>query len=232
LPYHPPVFPVIESLFFWTFGISAFAARLAVAATVGLSAALLYRLILLTHASWPLAFLSTATFFSMQSSQRLASDVMLEFPSLVFVLAALLCLPGIGETYSIRAGLAFAVLAGAGVWTKHTVFVALIPFIYFLLLRHWSGLTGKALWVSSAAFALFSFALLAVWRPVDWSGVPRNWAPTSLQKSLLHNFWFYVSGLNRNTALWPLLAVGILYLALRGFRPRAGWNRSADNLYI
>ncbi len=82
MPYHPPLFPLVESLAFFALGVNVFAARLLVAFAVAATSVLLYNLVLKTHASHLLAFLTTATFLSVNGSQRLASDVMLEFPAL------------------------------------------------------------------------------------------------------------------------------------------------------
>jgi 4-amino-4-deoxy-L-arabinose transferase-like glycosyltransferase len=63
LPYHPPLFPLVESVFFFGFGVNLVTARILVALFVALAAVLLYHLILRTHGSHLLAFVSTATFF-------------------------------------------------------------------------------------------------------------------------------------------------------------------------
>jgi 4-amino-4-deoxy-L-arabinose transferase-like glycosyltransferase len=92
LPYHPPLFPLVESVFFFGFGVNLVTARILVALFVAMAAVLLYHLILRTHQSHLLAFLATATFFWINGSQRVAADVMLEFPSLALAIAALLFL--------------------------------------------------------------------------------------------------------------------------------------------
>ncbi len=64
----------------------------------------------------------------MKNTQGLANEVMLELPSLTFVLGALYCLRDLKREYALRRGLFFAVLAGAAVWTKqHAVFLGLVP---------------------------------------------------------------------------------------------------------
>jgi len=55
LPYHPPLFPAIEALFYAVFGVGVFAGRLAVALAVGICTILLYRLVYATHANHTLA---------------------------------------------------------------------------------------------------------------------------------------------------------------------------------
>ena len=86
MPYHPPLFPAIEAAFFFLFGVNVLAARIAIACAVALSAILFFRLVIATHGSVAIAALSTTTFLSLPYSLWLSSDVMLEFPALVFML--------------------------------------------------------------------------------------------------------------------------------------------------
>ena len=51
IPYHPPLFPLAEALFFFGCGVNLFAARPAVAAATALGVVLHYRLVLRTHGS-------------------------------------------------------------------------------------------------------------------------------------------------------------------------------------
>ncbi len=153
LPYHPPMFPLIESMFFAVLGVNVKAARLAVAFSVALSALLFYRLLRATHGSHLLAICSVLTSFSLRGSQYVANDVMLEFPALAFVLGALYCLRDIDRNYSLRRGLMFAVLAAAAAWTKqHAVFLGLLPFILIVLNRRWHFPRCLVLWPSGTFF--------------------------------------------------------------------------------
>ncbi|HYO83015.1 MAG TPA: glycosyltransferase family 39 protein, partial [Bryobacteraceae bacterium] len=89
MPYHPPLFPVFEALVFAVFGVSPFAARLAVACCVFASSILLFYLVLRTYRSQAIAFAGTLTFLSLPASLLLAGDTMLEFPVLSMVLGSL-----------------------------------------------------------------------------------------------------------------------------------------------
>ncbi len=138
IPYHPPLFPFIEALFYSAFGVSFFAARLSVATAAGVCTFLMFRLIKSTHQSESLAFATTVTFMVMQASLISASDVMLEFPALAFALGALFCLRDLEKGYPWSRAYPFALLAASAVWTKqHTVFLGLVPFVLVLLQRNW-----------------------------------------------------------------------------------------------
>jgi 4-amino-4-deoxy-L-arabinose transferase-like glycosyltransferase len=172
LPYHPPLFPVFEAGFFFLFGVNVFAARLAIAVALALSAIGLFRLIIATHGSVVVAAFSTVTFLSLPYALRLGSDVMLEFPALVFVVLAMRCLADIDAEYPIGRALLFAVLAAAAVWTKQqTVFLGAVPFFYIALIGRWRIFRTSAIWLSSALFLVLVAALSALSQPLHGVGV-------------------------------------------------------------
>lgn len=155
LGYHPPVFPTIEALAYFVFGVGPFAARAVVAMSTALSAWLLYRLILRTHASRPAAFASMLVVFSMPLVQSLSQDVMLEMPALVFVLLALLALPRINEPFTARAALGFTVFAVVAIWTKQlSAFVAAVPLGMAVLASRRDWLRSRWPWLSAVGCAL------------------------------------------------------------------------------
>ena len=49
IPYHPPVFPLVEAISYAMLGVIIFAARLPVALAAGLCTILVYRLVKSTH---------------------------------------------------------------------------------------------------------------------------------------------------------------------------------------
>ena len=130
MPYHPPMFPAIEALFFALLGVKLVAARAAVAISVGISVLLLYRLVETTLQSRILAACVTVTTLSLWTVQVVSRDVMLEFPALAFTLAALYCLRDMDRSFTVRRALLFGLLAAAAVWTKqHAVFLGAMPFL-------------------------------------------------------------------------------------------------------
>jgi 4-amino-4-deoxy-L-arabinose transferase-like glycosyltransferase len=156
LPYHPPLFPVLEALIFSIFGVSPFSSRLAVAIATSVAVLLMIRLVRKSHGSRLLALMVTASFFALPTVQRLSNTVMLEIPALVFVLAAFLFLVPDEEILQTRRSLWFAIFAAAAVWTKQTVFLFLLPFLYVLVSGRCVATSGAqlellpALWVAVA----------------------------------------------------------------------------------
>ena len=86
IPYHPPLFPVIEAGFYSVFGVTFFAARLSVAIAAGACAFLMYRLVQSTHHSDGLAFATTLTYMALPVALNSGADVMLELPAMAFTL--------------------------------------------------------------------------------------------------------------------------------------------------
>ena len=172
LPYHPPLFPLIEAGFYSIFGVSVLSARLAVALAIGVCALILFLLVLKTSESATLAAVSTITFLCLPEALWLGSDVMLEFPALVFTLLAIYCLHPVDREYPMRRALCFAVFAGAAVWTKQlTVFLGAVPILYLMLLGRWRLFLRPAIWVSTGVFAGIVAALTALSLPVHGAGV-------------------------------------------------------------
>ncbi len=187
LPYHPPVFPAIESLFFAVFGVNLLAARLAVALAVGVCAVLLYRLIQVTLVSQVLAACVTVTMLSLWSAQESARDVMLEFPALAFTLAALYCLRDIDRTYPLGRAMCFAAFAAAAVWTKQpAVFLGAVPVIWAVLNRRWRLLLGRSIWISSLALGAAVVVLISLSAPFNYTGVNKAVSPTAMHSILVH----------------------------------------------
>src|SRR5215831_7033675 len=171
MPYHPPLFPAIEALFFALFGVKLFTARLLVAICVGICVVLLYRLVAATLRSPVLPACVTVATFSLWTCQYVARDVMLEFPAMVFTLAALSLLRDVGQTLTMRRAILFAAFSAAAVWTKqHAVFLGAVPFLMILLTRRWRRLLEAPLWIGSALFTAAVITLLALSKTFHGSG--------------------------------------------------------------
>jgi 4-amino-4-deoxy-L-arabinose transferase-like glycosyltransferase len=194
MPYHPPLFPAVEAVFFFLFGVNVFAARLAIAIAVALSAVGLFRLVVATWGSIAVAAFSTITFLSLPYVLWLGSDVMLEFPALVCVVLAIRCLANVDEKYSLKSALLFAVLAGAAVWTKQqTVFLGAVPFFYIALIGRWRLFLKPAIWISSAVFLAMVGALSMLSLPVHGAGVNQVMQSTHGHGSVfMRNLVFYI----------------------------------------
>jgi 4-amino-4-deoxy-L-arabinose transferase-like glycosyltransferase len=172
LPYHPPLFPLIEAFVFAILGVNALTARFAIALCVFGSSVILFRLVMESHRSCALAVFSTVTFLCLPESLWVGADVMLEFPSLLFTLAAIYCLQGGGEEYTMRRALVYAALASAALWTRQQmVFLGAVPVGYFLLMGRWRVFRSAPIWVSSAVIAGSMAALAALSLPFHGAGV-------------------------------------------------------------
>jgi hypothetical protein len=188
MPFHPPVFPAIEALFYAVLGVNLVAARLAVCLSVGLCALLMYRLVQATLRSDLLAACVTVTTLSAWTAQFLSTSVMLEFPSLAFALAALYCLRDFPDGFSISRALLFGSLAATALWTKqHAVFLAGVPFLYVLFTRRWRMLLQKPLWISTAIIGIAIYSLVLLSAPFNYAGTNR--VSTSLPNFLWNMGW-------------------------------------------
>lgn len=202
MPYHPPLFPAIEAAFFAVFGVNVFAARLSVAVLCAIAVFLFYRLVVDTCRSHAIAASSVIIFFSMRMTQTLASDTMLEVPSLAFTIAALYLLRDLDRGYLLRRAIGFAVLAGAAVWTKqHAVFLALVPFLYATLARRFRLLAAPALWISSMllAFEVVALSLLAI--PFKGTGVDQVSPTNEIIEIFTRNFIYYADVFRSNVGV-------------------------------
>ncbi|MEO8368201.1 MAG: glycosyltransferase family 39 protein [Candidatus Solibacter sp.] len=235
LPYHPPLFPLIEALFCALFGVSIFSVRLAVAVMVGVSALTLFGLILKTHRSAWIAAFSTITFFCLPESLWLSADVMLEFPTLAFTLLALYCLQAVDREFSVRRALCFGVLAGAAVWAKQfAVFLGAVPFLYLIIRRRWRLFLKPGIWVSAGVFGAIVAALIALSIPVHGAGVnqaiPAAPIPLYLAyfRLFLRNVAFYATHYREVAGMVGLILLALPPLAVAVTFWRKGRDVSAE----
>ena len=225
LPYHPPLFPVFEALIFSIFGVSPFSARLAVAIAATVAVLLMIRLLRKSHGSPLLAFMVTASFFALPTVQRLSNTVMLEIPALVFVLAAFLFLVPDEEILQTRRSLWFAIFAAAAIWTKQTVFLLPLPFLYVLVSGRWNLIRRSYFWIDSFVVGASGIGLAMLARELQWNGINQSWARESALQHLVHNWNFYL-----HYGLPGLVLVGLCLLSYR--LPGGRYDFTKDRLYI
>jgi hypothetical protein len=231
MPYHPPLFPLVESLFYAAFGVHYWVARLAIAVALAVCIFLMVRLVETTHGSYWLAFSTVLILFSCGPSQRLAGDVMLEIPALAITLAALYFLRGLASTGELTAieGISFALAASAAVWTKqNTLFLVAVPWLLVLLNGTWATLRRRTIWVSTAIVLAFSALLASItrshidqvstWENRRWPDIP------------IHHALFYLQTMLEIWG-WPA-ALLALAIALHIYRRLRGERDAAVNLYI
>jgi hypothetical protein len=233
LPYHPPLFPAVEAAFFFVFGVKFAAARLAISIAVGICVLLFYRLVLSTHGSHAVAAASVLFFFAWRWTQLVSNDVMLEMPAFVFALAALCAISRLDLDYPLWRGLAFALLAGAAVWTKQTtVFLGVVPFGYALLTRRWNLLSGKTIWISSILFGGIVLTLMLMSAPFRWTGVNVVTHSAHVRNVVLTNLLFYAGALLHETGYAFGVGAGVALIVAAARSAVRRPKRPTDELYV
>lgn len=229
IPYHPPLFPAAESLFYFAFGVHGWSARLAIACATFLAAALLYAIVRRSHGSAPFAVLAVAVTFLVPEFQQQASDVMLEMPSLVLVLAALWFLRPRGEPLDVRHAIAFGLLGGAAIWTKQqSIFLVGCPFAMLAFRRRWRDLRTPPIWVATGVLALAAGALTA-FELAGHAESNATWGKFTIATPF-ENAAFYVRTLIGDLGLAPavcIIAIGIAVIA----KSIRGTEKSANEFY-
>jgi hypothetical protein len=143
----------------------------------------------------------TIASFSLWTVQLVGRDVMLEFPAMVFTLAALYCLRDMSRSFPMRRALLFALFAAAAVWTKqHAVFLGAVPFLDVLATRRWRRLIEAPFWVGSILFGGAVLGLITLSRMFHGTGVNQMSTSTSdvywiLTRTLPAYFHWIVAGL-------------------------------------
>lgn len=226
LPYHPPIFPAFEAVVYAALGVNAFSARLSVAIATTIAVLLLSRLVRESHNSRLLATVVTASFFAMPSVQHLSATVMLELPALVFVLASLRFLLPEDKAFQTWRSLWFAAFAAAAIWTKQTVFLFFLPFVYVLISGRLRLLRSAYFWCSSFIVGVSAAGLVLLARELQWNGINQAWAKRSMLQYLAHNWTFYAQHRALISLILCLLCL-LTYLLPGG---KEDWGK--DLLYI
>src|SRR5215472_845715 len=225
LPFHPPLFPAFEALLFSVFGVGTFGARLAVSIATAVAALLLFRLVSKTHGSQLLALIVTASFFTLGTVEKLSNRVMLEIPALVFVLASLLFLVPVQDMFESPGSLGFGILGAMAIWTKQTVFLLPLPFIYAALGRNWKLLRRRFFWMNICVLAVSALGLVILASQLNWNGINQSWAKTGLLQRLAQNSSFY---LHKGMLGLVLVMICVISYRLPGGRD----DLRKDRLYI
>ncbi len=227
MPYHPPLFPAVEAIFFAAFGVSQVTARATVAVFVAGVSALLVMLVYSTHGSLRVAAASTIIFMAIPLSQSLAADVMLEMPAMFFVLGSLLFMRSL-PTWDTRQAIAAACFAAAAVWTKQVVFAGLVPFLMICVTRRWSLIRRAPFWLFTAIFGTSVLAVRLLWAYAGLTGSARNWAEIGLLDRIVRNGLFYAS-LTRDARIAVPLVLLVAYAAFHGHK--TGWRNVTQILH-
>ncbi len=209
IPYHPPLFPVFESLVYSVAGVSYQSARFAVAITVLIGFLAFYELVRRLSGSVLVGLAAAVAFFSLKSSLWLASEVMLEFPSFMLIaLASLALYQGLSNGPPFRGLLAFGILTAAAIWTKqHSLFAVVLPLVGLLDRRRWELLRAWRFWLSMAVpwaafYALQSLAQMAS------AASNKGWTRSKPQSVFWHHVGFYAEVLRDDFGLFGALLLG------------------------
>jgi hypothetical protein len=153
-------------------------------------------------------------------TQRLASDVMLELPAMMFVLCSTLVVAKSGDEFQLRQGLLYGLTAAVGIWTKHTVFLGPMLFLYPLLAGRRRWFRSPALWSAVCAILAASIGLLCLASLAGGSYMPRYWVVPPVQQLLLVNARYYVGRTS-----WFLLPLLLLACGFVMSRRLPAWNK-------
>ena len=207
IPYHPPLFPAVEALFYLAAGIHSWSARLAIAFLTFVAAVLLYHLVLATHGSRGFAALCVIITFLIPEFQRQSSDVMLEMPALACILGALWFLRRYGDHPTLRHAVLFALLAAAAIWTKqHAVFLIAVPFLLLAFQRNWRAFRQPPLWVATLLIAVAAAAIVGLAMEVH-AGGNSEWGSFGVTTPF-GNFAEYARKLAIENGVLPALILG------------------------
>lgn len=190
-PYHPPIFPVLESIFYAVWGVNPGAARAAEALTVAVSALIFYALVIYTHQSAGLAAACVLLFLFLPESQSVGGAVMLEFPALVFVFGSMYALALAGKDFAPRYAVISSVLAGFGFWTKQTLFLGMVPVVLVILQRRGRLLRQKGFWLWMIIFSIIVGIYAGLLMSIGWYGFSAAWSRRSLGDQLVFNLLYY-----------------------------------------
>lgn len=217
LPYHPPGYPLMEAVFFSLFGVHAFSGRLVVSLAVAICCILFFRLVLDTEKELGVAIASVLTVFSLPVSLAVATDLMLEYPSFIFVLGAIWCIRAVGiRKLTLREAVGFGILGALSVWTKqHAVFLLGIPVIVIFLRKQWMLFRDRNLYLGLGVLTAGSAlcAALALGTVVAMP-TPALWKKMGLLDRIIENTRYYSSSLV-TIASWKLI-IALIFLLLIG----------------
>ena len=222
LPFHPPGFPLMEAVMFAVLGVSALTARITVAFCCAATAVLLYRLVLATHQSRTQSIAACLLTFAPHLSQFVATDVLLEFPALMFTVAAAFQLRTMDSRFTTRSAVLFGLFAACAIWTKqNTVFLGAVPFMVLLLSRQWGVLRRPPIWIAMSIFALASAGLVLWSLPVLDSVLRHSVSWTAnLGDLLVRNAEFYGGTFAGLFGILKLLTLaGAAFLLISNRRP-------------
>lgn len=225
--FYPPVFAVIEAVFFGLFGVSHPVAQLSVAFLTFIASIGAYRLL----RRWLTPVFSASVvllFLGLPEVALWGRQIMLELPACTFLFwAAHYGLRSIEEEKP-RYFYGATILLLLGIYTKQTV-VFLLPVLLLLMLRSkgWALLRSRTFWWNGVIFAVGLLPLAVVtlvYGHVNFNSVAGgSWTPAPVFS--VASFTFYLRELP-SQAGWPVVVLAGVFLGVAAFhRPwrTGGW---------
>jgi hypothetical protein len=160
--FYPPVFPVVEAIFYFVFGVSHFTAQLAVCFFDALLALAVYRIVS-TAFSKPVAFGAAMLTLGLPGIALWGRQVMLEIPAWCFAAWSVFFVLQYMESGRARSLIAGAVLAVIALYTKQT-FLFMIPALALALLWRcgWRVLLRREVWIAVIVAAILVTPLAVI----------------------------------------------------------------------
>jgi len=229
---YPPIFPLVEAIAFLLFGVSHAVAQAVVAAFTALAAVGIYRTAR-TALDWPAAAATMLLFAAAPGVFQWSRQVMMEIPSLAFLLlasASLLRHQADGKSRDLWLSLLWTL---AAIYTKQTAIFAVPAFAASLVLAHgWrAALRPPALTVAAcgvvALLPLLGFTLMMAPQLLDIAFGKMSAAHLSsdiLWPTRLEQTTSYILAMPEVIG-WPLLLLSVLYALLVMVR---GWQTPAE----
>nr|WP_294551573.1 glycosyltransferase family 39 protein [uncultured Rhodopila sp.] len=229
---YPPIFPLAEAFAFTLFGVSHAVAQATVAAFTGLAVFGGYRLAR-TAMGRAEAGAGVLLLFAAPTILLWSRQVMMELPSLAFLLLAAACFLGFQASRRTRDLVLSVLLLLAAVYTKQTAIFAVPAFAVALIATAgWQGLRDRRVWLAAAAgviglLPLAGFTLIAAREALDIA-LGRGIAAAS--GGALQGGGHLAQTVAYGLALpevvgWPLLVAAACYTALV---PVRGWRTPAE----
>jgi 4-amino-4-deoxy-L-arabinose transferase-like glycosyltransferase len=223
--FYPPLFPVIEALFYAVFGVSHFVAQLTVTAFLfafSLGARQLARLWMPDAAAVGVAL----TTLGLPLVTLWGRQVMLEMPAYAFLIWSICYLVRYLRDEQTWQIVLAVVLLVAGLYVKQTIVFAALVFAVMLFWRHGlSVFAQRRLWIAAAIAAALLAPLAAI--TLRFGSMDMDLATGAAASQGPHHLWSslgYYAGLLPAQAGIVVLGFAVLFVVLEIVAPQRGWR--------
>lgn len=215
IPYHPPVFPLFEAVFYFLFGISTTTARFTVVFFSLVAIFTWYHLIRSKYDKG-IAFFSAIFFITAPKIVFHSRAVMLEMPSLSIAIVTIYFFHRAIDLNKLKNLIPCATLLGISLWTKQTTCFLVPLFIcYIIFTKKIQILISKEAIISIIIFLLISIPLVYItYKFANYNITQATVSPSTFygkNYSFASRFLYYIKALPWITGL-PVLILSILSL--------------------